>query len=666
MPDGKKVGEEASPEIPADPDRGRSEDGTFALQNGQGLPAPDALFNLWASWMKTMSQAGQPWTGGGLWRPMHGGYPAGAMFGTAARELGAQFAKDPVLRSVDRMWNANPMRDVVPVDWAEVARALRMVWLRSLSRPADAVASAARLNADLWRSSLEAWSQTAQRWLGAAEPPAPGPTTKPADKRFAAPEWHSNPVYRTLKEAYLLASDWLLKQGEADGLDEAERQRLTFHLRQFVDAMSPSLLLFSNPAALRRAIETGGSSLADGARNLLKDLRAGRLSLVDTDAFAPGRNLALSPGKVVHRNELMELIQYAPTGGKVHKTPLLILPPWINKYYILDLQPKNSLVRYLAEQGFTVFMVSWKNPDASMDGITIEDYMDLGPLEASEVVREITRSPTVNVMGYCIGGTLLAMTLAWLAAKGDERFGSATFMVSLQDFSRVGDTAVFMGDESIDLIEQQMMERGYLDSREMSNMFNLLRSNDLIWANVVNNYLMGEKPTAFDLLYWNSDGTRMTRAAHSWYLRNTYRENRLIVPGGIELKGEAIDLGRIRQDIYAVGAERDHIVPWDAAWRITQLVGGKVRYVLASSGHIAGIINPPGGKGSYWTQASGTPAAPTAEAWRQDAVRHEGSWWGDWSEWLRERSGPRAAPPPMGSAAHPALEDAPGRYVLEK
>jgi polyhydroxyalkanoate synthase len=597
---------------------------------------------------------------------MHGGHPAGAMFGTAARELGAQFAKDPVLRSVDRMWNANPMRDVVPVDWAEVARALRMVWLRSLSRPADAMASAARLNADLWRSSLEAWSQTAQRWLGAAEPPTTGPTARPADKRFAAPEWHSNPVYRTLKEAYLLASDWLLQQGEADGLDEAERQRLTFHLRQFVDAMSPSLLLFSNPTALRRAIETGGGSLADGARNLLKDLRAGRLSLVDTDAFAPGRNLALSPGKVVHRNELMELIQYAPTGGKVHKTPLLILPPWINKYYILDLQPKNSMVRYLTEQGFTVFMVSWKNPDASMDGITIEDYMDLGPLEASEAVREITRSPTVNVMGYCIGGTLLAMTLAWLAAKGDERFGSATFMVSLQDFSRVGDTAVFMGDESIDLIEQQMMERGYLDSREMSNMFNLLRSNDLIWANVVNNYLMGEKPAAFDLLYWNSDGTRMTRAAHSWYLRNTYRENRLIVPGGIELKGEAINLGRIQQDIYAVGAERDHIVPWDAAWRVTQLVGGKVRYVLASSGHIAGVINPPGGKGSYWTQAPGVPAAPTAEAWRRDAVGHEGSWWSDWSAWLREHSGPRAAPPPMGSAAHPALEDAPGRYVLEK
>jgi polyhydroxyalkanoate synthase len=269
-------------------------------------------------------------------------------------------------------------------------------------------------------------------------------------------------------------------------------------------------------------------------------------------------------------------------------------------------------------------------------------------------------------MGYCIGGTLLAMTLAWLAAKGDDRFNAATFMVSLQDFSRVGDTAVFMGDESLDMIEQQMMERGYLDSREMSNMFNLLRSNDLIWANVVNNYLMGEKPPAFDLLYWNSDGTRMTRAAHSWYLRNTYRENNLIVPGRIHLKGEAIDLGRIRQNIYAVGAERDHIVPWDAAWRVGQLVGGKVRYVLASSGHIAGIINPPGGKGAHWILPPDAPVASAAAEWRQSAVRHDGSWWPDWSAWLSERSGPKSPPPAMGSPVHPPLEDAPGRYVLEK
>ncbi|MFH5923022.1 PHA/PHB synthase family protein [Roseomonas xinghualingensis] len=588
------------------------------------------------------------------------------MLGDTGGEITNQIARDPVLRSIDRMWNANPLRDIVPVDWAEVARALRVVWLRNLHRPADTLMSATRLNTNLWHSAFETWSQAGQHWLGTSHSSAAGSANRSSDKRFTAPEWNSNPIYRSVKEAYLLASDWLLQQSKADDLDEAEQQWLTFHLRQFVDAMSPSLLLFSNPAALRRAMETGGASLADGARNLLNDLQAGRLSLVDTEAFAPGRNLALSPGKVVHRNKLIELIQYAPVREDVHKTPLLILPPWINKYYILDLQPRNSMVRYLAEQGFTVFMVSWKNPDASMDGTTIEDYMNLGPLAASDVIRDITGSPSVNVMGYCIGGTLLAMTLARLAAQGDDRFNSATFMVSLQDFSRVGDTAVFMGDDSLDLIEQQMMERGYLDSREMSNMFNLLRSNDLIWSNVVNNYLMGEKPPAFDLLYWNSDGTRMCRAAHSWYLRNMYRENNLVVPERIKLHGEAIDLGRIKQDIYAVGAERDHIVPWDAAWRITQLVGGKVRYVLASSGHIAGIINPPGGKGTYWTQAEEAPTASSAEEWLRNAERHDDSWWTDWNTWLGKHSGPMIPPPSMGSAAHPPLDDAPGRYVLEK
>ena len=292
--------------------------------------------------------------------------------------------------------------------------------------------------------------------------------------------------------------------------------------------------------------------------------------------------------------------------------------------------------------------------------------MDLGLLEASDVAREITGSPTVNAMGYCIAGTLLTLTLAMLAAKGDERFGSASFMVSLQDFSRVGDTAVFMDEEGLDGIEQQMMERGYLDSAEMSNMFSLLRSNDMIWANVVNNYLLGNKPPAFDLLYWNSDGTRMTRAAHSWYLRNTYVENNLVKPCKIEFKGEGIDIGRITLDSFAVGAEKDHIVPWDAAWNITQLFGGEVRFVLASSGHIAGIINPPGGKGAHWTWDKEGPEASTPKKWLEGASRHEGSWWPAWTAWLTARSGATGAPPAMGSADHPPLQDAPGSYVLEK
>jgi polyhydroxyalkanoate synthase len=603
---------------------------------------------------------------GTAWWQMTADNPASGLIAGGVDQFQRSLSQDPTLRSIDQMWNANPLRDVVPVDWSEIARALRIVWLRSLRKPSAALA-VADLNQDLWRSAVDVWQEAGQRWLGMTSAlPVNGLSSAAADKRFAAPEWHANPIYRTLQQIYLLASDWLLQQGDVEDMDEAEQQRINFHLRQFVDAMSPALILLSNPVALRKAIETGGTSIAAGAANLAADLQAGRLSMVDTEAFAPGKNLALTPGKVVHRNRLMELIQYTPTTKTVHKTPLLILPPWINKYYILDMQPKNSLVRYLVEQGFTVFLVSWKNPNASMDEVGIEDYMDLGPLEASDVVREISGSPTLNAMGYCIGGTLLTMTLAVLAAKGDNRFNSASFMVSLQDFSRVGDTAVFMDEPGVDLIEQQMMERGYLDSRAMANMFNLLRSNDLIWANVVNNYLMGSKPPAFDLLYWNSDGTRMARAAHSWYLRNTYVENNLIKPGKITLKGEALDLGRIRQDTYAVGAEKDHIVPWDAAWRITQLFGGEVRFVRASSGHIAGIINPPGGKGAYWTWETGDAPASSPEQWLQSASRHEGSWWPDWTAWLSARSGRKGAPPRMGSSKYPPLLDTPGTYVLEK
>ena len=641
--------------------------GRNAAMNGISSQSPDQMLGMWTTWMDHLSGAPQAaqklaWT---QWPSMTAsvGFP---VFPGNADQLGKSLASDPLLRSLDQIWNANPLREVVPIDWAEIAWALRTVWLRSAGKPKAAM-SLVEFNQGLWQAFFEAWHEAGQRWLNlfglssVEESPA---TSR--DKRFAAPEWRSNPAYLALKQLYLLASDWLLEQGDAPDMDEAERQRLNFHLRQFVDAMSPSLMLMSNPVALRKAIETGGASLADGARNLISDLSAGRLSMVDAEAFAPGRNLALTPGKVVHRNKLMELIQYTPTTEEVHQIPLLILPPWINKYYILDMQPKNSMIHYLVDQGFTVFVISWKNPDAAMDCIGIEDYMDLGPLEASDVAREITGSPSVNAMGYCIGGVLLTLTLATLAAKGDSRFRSASFNVSPQDFSRVGDTAVFMNEPTLDLIEQQMMERGYLDSREMSNMFSLLRSNDLIWANVVNNYLLGNKAPSFDLLYWNSDGTRMTRAAHSWYLRNTYVENNLIEPGKIRLKGEAIDLGRICQDTYAVGCEKDHIVPWESAWRVTQLFGGDVRYVLASSGHVAGIINPPGGKGAYWTREGSAGAMSSPAEWLQSATKHQGSWWPDWSAWLSDRAGPKGAPPSMGSAQHPPLADAPGTYVLER
>ena len=395
-------------------------------------------------------------------------------------------------------------------------------------------------------------------------------------------------------------------------MDDAERQRLEFHLRQFVDAMSPTLLLASNPVALRRAMETGGASLADGARNLMEDLQAGRLSMVDATAFAPGRNLALTPGKVVHRNKLIELIQYNPQTE--HRAPdaaadLAALDQQIlHPGHAAEEQPG----RFLVEQGFTVFMVSWKNPDASMEDTTIEDYMRSRP--AGGRATWCARSPAarrVNAMGYCIGGTLLAMALAWLAAKRRQARSTPRPSWSRCRISPASATPrCSSASERSTSIEQQMMQRGYLDSREMANMFNLLRSNDLIWANVVNNYLLGQKPPAFDLLYWNSDGTRMARAAHGWYLRNTYVENNLIVPGKVELKGEPLDLGKIKQDIYAVGAEKDHIVPWDAAWRITQLVGGKVRLRAGVQRPHRRDDQPAGGKGSYWVAGAGAETPP--------------------------------------------------------
>ena len=571
------------------------------------------------------------------------------------------------LAPVDQLLNANPLHDVVPVDWAAIAASLRILWVRALRDPQKAAASMIGLQIELWSSASKIWVETAERWSatlagGGAEG---GELPREKDRRFSDPQWQANPFFRILRESYSLASEWLLNQDEGKDLSPEERQRLNFHLRQFIDATSPTLMLASNPTALKKAFETGGLSIAEGLNNLARDIKEGRLSMVDANAFAPGRNLALTPGKVVYRNRLIELIQYEPQTKSVYERPILFIPPWINKYYILDLQPKNSLIGHLVRQGFAVFVISWKNPDASMDGITIEDYMELGPLAANDVVREITGAKSINVMGYCIGGTLLAMTLAFLAAKGDGRFNAATFMVSLQDFSRVGDTAVFMGEDSVDFIEQQMLARGYLDSREMANIFNLLRANDLIWSNVVNNYLLGNKPPAFDLLYWNSDGTRMARTAHSWYLNNTYVENNLIKPGCVQLKGVPVDLSKITIDIYAVGAEADHIVPWSAAWQARQLFGGAVRFVLASSGHIAGIINPPGGKGAYWAD-DGDAAVDTPEAWRQSATKHDGSWWNDWIHWLGEHSGNRRALPAMGSEVHPVIENAPGSYVLEK
>ncbi len=649
---------------------GRGSGGTNLPGMGPAAAAtPFAPFEAWAQWLRgnmgpmtATPGASVPWLaspGASTGEEAGGPLPEGAI------------RSDPLLSAVEQLWDANPISNVLPIDWGEITRSLQTLWMREMSDPARATERAIEYNRRLFETTMNIWQDAASRFWGV---PREGggeeeEGKKRPDKRFSAPEWENNPYYQTLKETYLLASDYLMNEVEAtDGQDTDEQRRLRFHLKQFVDAMAPVNFLLTNPAAMRRIMETGGASLAEGTRNLLSDLQEGRLSLTDTTAFEFGKNIAVTPGKVVYRNKLIELIQYEPQTEQVREVPILFIPPWINKYYILDLRPGNSMVEYLVQQGFTVFMISWKNPDASMEDTGFEDYMTLGPLAAVDVVKDITGSDKVNPVGYCIGGTLLAVTLAWLAAGDDESpFGASTFMVAMQDFSDVGETAVFIDEPQVEFMEQQMMERGYLDNRKMANMFNLLRSNDLIWSNVVNNYLLGQKPPAFDLLYWNADGTRMTRAAHSFYLRNTYLENNLVKPGKVKIKGRPIDLSKIMGEIYAVGAERDHIVPWYSAWKISQLTNANVRFTLASSGHIAGMINPPHkGKGKHWVNESDDAgSARTAEEWRKNATVHDGSWWQDWTNWLEPYSGEQVEPPRMGSEKYQPMEDAPGTYVRE-
>jgi polyhydroxyalkanoate synthase len=567
---------------------------------------------------------------------------------------------DPWLDLIDRLWEANPFSKLVPIDPAEVTRAFQQIWQAAMRDPGRAWA----YYTDFVQQYTRVMAEAALRFWGAQGADSSVVAPEKADKRFSAPDWQRNAVFDAIKQSYLLAATTLLKAAsDIEDLDPRQERKLVFYLRQFLDAISPTNFLFTNPQVIHEAIESGGQSLATGMQNLLRDLAAGQVKMTDTEAFAPGRNLALTPGQVILRNKLIELIQYTPTTERVRAVPLLFIPPWINKFYILDLQPQNSLIRFLVEQGFTVFVISWKNPDASMEDTTFDDYLKLGPLAAMQALREIVGSEQVHPIGYCIGGTLLSMMLPYLAARGDSSVRAATFFVALQDFSEVGDTAVFIDEPQVAYIEDQMMQRGYLDSRQMATMFNMLRANDLIWSNVVNNYLLGKEPPAFDLLYWNADGTRMTRAAHSFYLRNTYLENNLIEPGKVVLDGVPIDLGEIRQDLYIVGAQQDHIVPWQAAWQLTQLASGKSRFVLAGSGHIAGIINPPSKGRGYWTNAR---KARTPDAWLTGAERHEGSWWTDWVEWLRQRTGELVPAPAVGSRKYPPVGLAPGSYVLEK
>ncbi|MFO1068026.1 MAG: class I poly(R)-hydroxyalkanoic acid synthase [Geminicoccaceae bacterium] len=531
---------------------------------------------------------------------------------------------------------------------------------RMMSNPQDFV----QAQFDLWQDYVRLWQSTTQRMLG--QEPEPVVVPERGDRRFKDAAWNDNALFDFVKQSYLLAARFLLERSKSSGAtDDKSGQKLEFYMRQFVDALAPSNFVMTNPEVLRLTVETRGENLLRGLKNMLEDLDRGKgrlaIKMTDLDAFEVGRNIATSPGKVVYQNDLMQLVQFSPRTEQVHKRPLMIIPPWINKYYILDLQPKNSFIRFAVDQGFTVFVLSWVNPDERLSHKSFEDYMIEGPLAALDAIAAATGEKDVNAIGYCLGGTLLACTLSYMATKRDTRIKAATFFTSLVDFRDPGELGVFIDEEQLSALEEMMAKRGYLDGAQMATTFNMLRANDLIWSFVINNYLMGKDPFPFDLLYWNSDSTRMPAAMHGFYLRRFYHENALMEPGAVCLKGVPIDLGRIRTPVYWVSTREDHIAPWKSTYAATQLYKGPKRFVLAGSGHIAGIVNPPAsGKYGYWTNDD-LPADP--EVWLAGSTHHEGSWWTDWSAWNGEKSGPMVAAREPGAGTLPALEEAPGSYV---
>jgi poly[(R)-3-hydroxyalkanoate] polymerase subunit PhaC len=531
-----------------------------------------------------------------------------------------------------------------------------------MSKMAADPASVARAQVDLFNDSMVVWQKTAERMLlGRGAELSPGKS----DKRFKHADWTENAMFSFIKESYLVAAKSILSsvRGVRD-LDPDTAKKADFYARQFVDAISPSNFIATNPEVISRTLETGGQNLLRGLENLLADLERGNgrlaISMADNRAFELGRNVATTPGKVVLQNSLMQLIQYDPTTSKVRKRPLLIVPPWINKFYVLDLQPKNSFIKWTVDQGHTVFVISWVNPDETLAQKSFEDYMREGPLAALDAIKDATGERTVNAVGYCLGGTLLASTLAYNAAHGDDRIASATYFVTLVDFSDAGDMAVFIDEEQLASLEKRMDERGYLEAHDMAASFNMLRANDLIWSFVVNNYLLGKEPIPFDLLFWNSDSTRMPAAMHSFYLRNMYQRNLLSKPGGITLAGTPIDLTKIKTPTFLLSTREDHIAPWKSTYAATHLYSGPVKFVLSASGHMAGVISAPGGKYGHWTNDA-LPA--TAEEWFAGAQPHDGSWWPEWDEWASEFELGRVSARTPGAGKLPILEDAPGSYV---
>jgi polyhydroxyalkanoate synthase len=514
---------------------------------------------------------------------------------------------------------------------------------------------------DLFNDSMTVWRHAAERMLLMRESDAePG-----RDKRFKHPDWTENAMFSFIRESYLVAAKSLLSSvRDVNGLDPANARKVDFYTRQFVDAISPSNFIATNPEVLTTTLQTGGQNLLRGLENLLADLDRGegRLSITMTDmkSFRLGENIATTPGKVVYQNDLMQLLQYEPSTPDVRRRPLLIVPPWINKFYVLDLQPKNSFIKWCVDQGHTVFVISWVNPDERLAQKSFEDYMLEGPLAAIDAINAATSERSVNAVGYCLGGTLLASTLGYLAAHGDDRIASATYFVTLVDFTDVGDMAVFIDEDQIGSLEKRMQERGYLEAHDMATSFNMLRANDLIWSFVVNNYLLGKEQAPFDLLFWNSDSTRMPAAMHSFYLRNMYQRNLLAKPGGISLAGMPIDLSRIKAPTFLLATREDHIAPWKSTYAATRLYSGPVKFVLSASGHMAGVISAPGSKYGHWTNDE---LPRTQDAWLDGAKSHQGSWWPLWDEWVTPFDLGRVSPRSPGDGRLAPIEGAPGSYV---
>ena len=497
-----------------------------------------------------------------------------------------------------------------------------------------------------------------------------GNTTVSPDRRFASKEWTSNPLSNFSASSYLLNTRTLMGMAEAVEGDAKTKARVRFAVEQWTAALSPSNFLALNAEAQQKAIESKGESITKGIQNLLHDMKQGHVSMTDESLFEVGKNVATTEGAVVFENEFFQLLEYKPLTAKVFEKPFLFVPPCINKFYILDLQPENSLIRYTVEQGHRTFVVSWRNPDESMSGKTWDDYIEHAAIKAIEVVKEITGAPTINALGFCVGGTIMATALSVMAARGEKPLASATLLTSLLDFTNTGILDIFIDEQSVKKRETEMGSGGLLKGQELASTFSFLRPNDLVWNYVVGNYLKGETPPAFDLLYWNSDSTNLPGPFYSWYLRNTYFENNLIKPGKTVVCGEAVDLNTLDMPVYIYGSREDHIVPIEGAYSSTQILPGDKRFVMGASGHIAGVINPPvKNKRSYWTNESLPQGEfPAAQSdWLESSMEHRGSWWTDWSNWLAGHGGKQiAAPKTYGNKVYKAIEAAPGRYVKAK